>query len=66
MNEYSFLADMLNKFSQLTPWVQAIIGTGICGVLLGIAYFFKETIAVIVSPPHKRKPNLPAAEEVKD
>jgi len=55
MNEYSFLADMLNKFSQLTPWVQAIIGTGICGVLLGIAYFFKETIAVVVSPPHKRQ-----------
>ncbi len=53
MNEYSFLADMLNKFSQLTPWVQAIIGAGICGLFLGIAYFIKETVAVIVSPPHK-------------
>lgn len=54
MNEYSFLADSLNKFSQLTPWVQAIVGAGICGVLLGIAYFIKEIVAVIVSPPHKR------------
>ena len=54
MENYSFLADALNKFSQLTPWVQAIIGVGVCGLLLGCAYFLKETVAVIVSPPHKR------------
>ncbi len=55
MNEYSFLADMLNKFSQLTPWVQALIGLGVCGVFLGFFYFFKEMVAVIMRPFGKQQ-----------
>ena len=39
MDEYIFLADLLNKFSQLTPWVQALIGISFFGVLLGLGYF---------------------------
>ena len=26
MAEYNFFADLLNKYSQLTPWVQALVG----------------------------------------
>ncbi len=57
--DYNFLADLLNKFSQLTPWVQALLGLGLCAVLLGSAYFLKETVAAVVSP--FRKPAEPKA-----
>ncbi len=50
MNEYSFAADCLNKYSQLTPWVQALIGLSAGGVMLGIAYFVKEMVAVVMRP----------------
>lgn len=50
MNEYVFSADLLNKFSQLTPWVQALIGSGFCTVIIAMAYFFKESIAVAIKP----------------
>lgn len=50
MDEYVFLADLLNKFSQLTPWVQALIGISFAGMVLGMAYFFKESIAAIMKP----------------
>ena len=67
MNEYIFLADLLNKFSQLTPWVQAIIGISVSGMILGIAYFFKESITAIMKPFYKEndKPHLkkPQAEQ---
>ncbi|GEM_PF-3240081 len=58
-NEYIFLADLLNKFSQLTPWVQAIIGVSVSFVVLGITYFFKESIIAIMKPLYKKeKPSL--------
>lgn len=57
--DYNFLADLLNKFSQLTPWVQALLGLGVCAVVLGSAYFLKETVAVVISP--FRKPAEPKA-----
>lgn len=50
MDEYNFSADLLNKFSQLTPWVQAFIGVSFAGMMLGMAYFFKESIAAIMKP----------------
>lgn len=50
MNEYNFFADLLNKYSQLTPWVQALLGVGFFGSVLGVAYFLKETVASIVQP----------------
>lgn len=59
MDEYSFLADLLNKFSQLTPWVQALIGLGVCGVFLGFFYFFKESIVAIVKPFYKQHDETP-------
>ena len=31
MEKYVFLADLLNKFSQLTPWVQATDRCEVCG-----------------------------------
>jgi hypothetical protein len=45
MNEYNFYADLLNKYSQLTPWVQALLGISFFAAVLGVAYFFKETVA---------------------
>ena len=53
MEQYVFSADLLNKFSQLTPWVQAIIGISLCAVLIGFFYFFKETVATLMKPFHK-------------
>lgn len=50
MNEYNFFADLLNKYSQLTPWVQALLGVGFFGSVLGVAYFIKETVGSIVQP----------------
>lgn len=40
--------DALNKFSQLTPWVQ--VALAVCGSLtvLGVAYFFKETVRALI------------------
>lgn len=64
MNEYIFLADLLNKFSQLTPWVQAVIGISAAGMILGIAYFFKESITAIMKPLYK--PTLPNQSEPKE
>lgn len=63
MDEYSFLADMLNKFSQLTPWVQALIGLGVCGVFIGFFYFFKESIAAIMKPFCKQQDEAPQEEK---
>jgi hypothetical protein len=48
--EYNFAADCLNKFSQLTPWVQALMALGAFTVILGVAYFMKETVAIIIRP----------------
>lgn len=64
--EYNFLADLLNKLSQLTPWVQALLGLGLCAVLLGMLYFAKETVAVIVSPFQKETTAKPAKKEWRD
>lgn len=50
MTDYNLFADLLNKYSQLTPWVQALIGLCAGGVVLGVAYFFKETVAVMMRP----------------
>jgi hypothetical protein len=50
MTEYNLFADFLNKYSQLTPWVQALLGLCAAGATLGIAYFFKETVATIMRP----------------
>lgn len=70
MIDYNLFADMLNKYSQLTPWVQAWLGLGIFAVMLGTAYFAKEIVEAIMRPflrtphdvvlkmitPHKPKP----------
>ncbi len=57
MDNYNFLADLLNKYSQLTPWVQALIGLCAVGAMLGVAYFFKETVAVIMRPFQRNQPD---------
>jgi hypothetical protein len=48
MTEYNFFADLLNKYSQLTPWVQAITIISLCTMFVVFAYFIQESIAVIV------------------
>ena len=53
MDSYNFCADVLNKYAQLTPWIQAMLGLGAYAVLLGAAYFLKEIVAIVVSPLRK-------------
>jgi len=53
MTDYNFYADLLNKYSQLTPWVQAVIGIGFCGAILGLAFFLKESIVAIMKPLYR-------------
>jgi len=64
MNEYVFSADLLNKYSQLTPWVQALIGISFSSVIIGVAYFFKQSVTEVMrpfvkdrsEPPKEQKP----------
>lgn len=64
MNEYVFAADLLNKYSQLTPWVQAFISISFSGVVIGVAYFFKQSVTEVMRPfvkdntdqPKEKKP----------
>ncbi len=66
MNDYIFLADLLNKYSQLTPWVQASIGLSVCAVMLGTVYFFKEIIVVLIQPFQKTSIPMEAKKEWRD
>ena len=50
MSDYIFSADLLNKYSQLTPWVQAFIGIIIAVIIIVIAYFIKEYITLLTKP----------------
>lgn len=50
MNDYNFYADLLNKYSQLTPWVQALLGIGFFAAVLGVVYFLKEMVTSIMQP----------------
>jgi hypothetical protein len=56
MNDYNFYADLLNKYSQLTPWVQALLGLSFFAAVLGVAYFIKETLALIMRPLQQQRP----------
>ena len=60
--EYNFFADLLNKFSQLTPWIQAIVATGVVAIMVAPFYFLKESVKVIA---HRNKPE-PAKQEWRD
>jgi hypothetical protein len=42
MCEYDFLADLLNKFSQLTPWIQAVMVLSIPLTIGAMGYAFKK------------------------
>jgi hypothetical protein len=57
MIEYNFFADLLNKYSQLTPWVQVVTSMGLCGVVVSTTYFTKESIAIITKPFQRNNPN---------
>ena len=48
MNKYSFFADLLNKFSLLIPWIQALALICFVLIILGLFYFTKEIITHIV------------------
>lgn len=64
MDNYNLFADMLNKYSQLTPWVQALLGLGAFSVMLGTAYFAKETVVAMMKP-WQRTQAEPALKEEK-
>lgn len=48
MTEPGIWPDALNKFSQLTPWVQAVALVCASLTVLGVAYFFKETVKALI------------------
>ena len=50
MDGYNIWGDALNKLSQLTPWVQAVIGLGFFGMVIALAYFLKECVVAIMRP----------------
>ena len=50
MGDYNFSADLLNKFLQLTPWVQVFIGLEVCVIILGFFYFFNQAINAVMKP----------------
>ena len=52
---YNFWADVLNKYSQLTPWVQTILGLSTLGGVLGLAYSLMEIMLVIMNPFYSLK-----------
>lgn len=54
MDDYNAVADFLNKFSQLTPWVQVALGGFICAVPAALSYFLKETVRVIAERQRAR------------
>lgn len=58
MDEYNFLGDLLNKYSQFTPWVQTIIGLGFFAVILGAFYCIKESIANVMQPFTRSSPSI--------
>ncbi len=66
MDNYNLFADVLNKYSQLTPWVQALIGLCAGGVVLGVAYFFKEMVAVMMRPFQRAQTEATKKEEKKE
>jgi hypothetical protein len=48
--EYNFYADLLNKYSQITPWVQALISLSFTGMVVAVAYFCKESVTAVMKP----------------
>ncbi len=46
--EYNFFADLLNKYSQLTPWIQAVLGVGLIAATIAPFYFLKEIIRAVM------------------
>jgi hypothetical protein len=62
MNDYNFYADLLNKYSQLTPWVQALLGLSFFAAVLGVAYFIKEALALLMRPLQRERHAAEAAE----
>ena len=53
MSNYHFSDGLIALYVQLTPWVQTLLGLGACIVVLGIAYFLKETIIALTRPFHR-------------
>jgi hypothetical protein len=49
---------VLNKYSQLTPWVQTILGLSTLGGVLGLAYFLKEIVLIIMHPFYRLKDDI--------
>ena len=63
MGDYNFSADLLNKFLQLTPWMQAFIGLKVCVIILGFFYFFNQAINAVMKPFCIQRDNRSKEEE---
>ncbi len=65
MVEHSIWADALNKFSQLTPWVQVSLTFAASITFLGLAYILKEMVVSVAAGKRHRcgYPSVGPAEE---
>ncbi|MFT0892636.1 hypothetical protein [Pseudochelatococcus sp. G4_1912] len=50
MTDNYFGTNVLSLYGQLIPWVQALLGLGLCVVVLGVAYILKEIVVAIMQP----------------
>ena len=61
--EYHFWADALNKFPQLTPWIQAVVFLGAYITVVVVTYLIKEMVAIIANACRRKDKTKPPASE---
>ncbi len=62
--EYNFCADILNKYQQLTPWVQAVLGLGLFATCSMVAYCIMRMWHSLLAPFAKKRPDYVIKEVV--
>ncbi|MFT0892620.1 hypothetical protein [Pseudochelatococcus sp. G4_1912] len=50
MADYHFGKNLLILYAQLTPWVQALLGLGLCLVVISVTYLLKEIVVALMQP----------------
>ncbi len=63
--EYHFGADALHKFSQITPWIQAVVFSSACITVVIVTYLIKEMVAIIANAFRGKDKTKPPAPETR-
>lgn len=56
MTDNNLGENLLTIYVQLTPWVQAFLAVTACVIVIGVAWLFKETVAVLTGPFVRPRP----------